>query len=80
MRIRMSEEREDRLRRLMQATDENTKAGALDIAVKHYLSDLQNKELVADQLTSEQLEALHTPYIPLERKTSVGIKSELGGD
>jgi len=44
MRIRMNDEREDRLRRLMQATGESTKAGALDVAVKHYLADLRNKE------------------------------------
>ena len=40
----MNDEREDRLRRLMQATGESTKAGALDVAVKHYLADLRNKE------------------------------------
>ncbi len=70
----MTEEREDRLRRLMQKTDENTKAGAIDVAMKHYLSDLQNKERIADQLSTEALDELHTPYIPLERDTSVGIK------
>ena len=46
--IRMDEEREDRLRRLLEATGENTKSGAIDVAIKHYLSDLQNKERVAD--------------------------------
>lgn len=74
MRIRMSEEREDRLRRLMQATGESTKAGALDVAVKHYLADLQNKEQAADDLPTEVLEELHTPWIPMERETTVGIE------
>lgn len=70
----MSEEREDRLRRLMQATGESTKAGALDVAVKHYLADLRNKEQVADDLSTEVLEDLHTPWVPMERETTVGIE------
>lgn len=72
MRIRMDEEREDRLRRLMQATGESTKAGAIDTAIKHYLTDLQNKRRVAESLSTESLEELHTPYLPLERETNVG--------
>lgn len=72
MRIRMDEEREDRLRRLMQATGENTKAGAIDVAVKHYLNDLRNKQRVADDLDAEVVEELSTPWIPMERETSVG--------
>ncbi|WP_435069182.1 hypothetical protein [Haloplanus sp. C73] len=72
----MSEEREDRLRRLMQATGESTKAGALDVAVKHYLADLQNKEQVADDLPTDFLKELHTPWVPMERETTVGIDVE----
>ncbi|MFB6256300.1 MAG: hypothetical protein ABEH58_06170 [Haloplanus sp.] len=74
MRIRMTDERERRLRELMDATGENTKAGALDVAVKHYLADLRNKREVADQLDGEAVEALSTPFLPLERtrETSVG--------
>lgn len=74
MRIRMNDEREDRLRRLMERTGESTKAGAIDIAIKHYLLDLENKRRVADELSTEVLEELHTPYVPLERETSVGRK------
>jgi len=70
----MNDEREDRLRRLMQATGESTKAGALDIAVKHYLTDLQNKEQVADELSTEFIEELHTPWLPLKRETRVGVE------
>lgn len=72
MRIRMNDEREDRLRRLMEATGESTKAGAIDLAIKHYLLDLDNKRRVADDLPTEALEDLHTPYLPLERETTVG--------
>lgn len=76
MRIRMDDEREDRLRRLMNATGENTKAGAIDVAMKHYLSDLQNKKGVADDLPTEVIKELHTPYIPLERETTVGRRED----
>lgn len=56
----------------MQATGESTKAGAIDTAIKHYLTDLQNKRRVAESLSTESLEELHTPYLPLERETNVG--------
>lgn len=72
MRIRMDEEREDRLRRLMERTGESTKAGAIDVAIKHYLLDLENKRRVASDLPTDALEELHTPYLPLERETNVG--------
>jgi predicted DNA-binding protein len=68
----MDDEREDRLRRLMEATGESTKAGAIDLAIKHYLLDLENKRRVADDLETGALEELHTPYLPLERETTVG--------
>jgi len=76
MRIRMNDEREDRLRRLMDATGESTKAGAIDLAIKHYLLDLENKQRVADDLPTDALKQLHTPYLPLERETSVGRELE----
>ncbi|WP_257627816.1 hypothetical protein [Haloplanus salinarum] len=72
MRIRMDDEREDRLRRLMEKTGESTKAGAIDAAIKHYLNDLENKRRVADELPTEFIEELHTPWMPLERETNVG--------
>ena len=72
MSIRMSEERGDRLRRVMDATGENTKAKALDIAMNHYLADLENKQRVADDLPGEHAEALSTPWLPIERETQVG--------
>lgn len=72
MRIRMTEERSDRLRRLMQKIDEPTKAGAIDTAMKHYLSDYLNKQRVADELSTDMIEELSTAQLPLDRETSVG--------
>jgi hypothetical protein len=68
----MNDDREDRLRRLMERTGESTKAGAIDVAIKHYLIDLENKRRVASDLPTDALEELHTPYLPLERETKVG--------
>jgi predicted DNA-binding protein len=72
MSIRMSEERGDRLRRVMETTGENTKAKALDVAMNHYLADLANKERVADDLPADLAENLSTPWLPIERETRVG--------
>ena len=52
MSIRMTEERGDRLRRVMEATGKNTKAKALDLA---------NKERVADDLSADLAGGLSTP-------------------
>jgi len=76
--IKKTNEREDRYRRLLEATDEKTIAGALDIASKHYLADLEAKEDVAknadDMSGVEVLEELSNPFIPIVREveTSVG--------
>lgn len=73
MNIRMTEKRERALRRLMQATDENTKSKAIDAAVRHYLADLENKQRVANDLTPEHVAELSTPWLPMERpETRVG--------
>ncbi|WP_338738302.1 hypothetical protein [Haloplanus salilacus] len=69
-------EREDRIRRLMEATGENTKAGAIDAAAKHYLADLRNKQQVADDLDTETASELSTPWLPIERETIVGVEEE----
>jgi len=69
----MTERREKNLRRLMETTDENTKAKAIDVAINHYLRDLKNKEEIADELDGEHVEALSTTWLPLERPpTTVG--------
>ena len=72
MRIRMNPEREDRLARLQEATGEKTKAGAIDVAVKHYLADLRAKGEVAPHLEDELADRLSTPWLPIARETKVG--------
>jgi hypothetical protein len=76
MSIRMSEERGDRLRRVMEATGENTKAKALDVAMNHYLADLANKERVGNDLPADLADDLSTPWLPIERETRVGRSEE----
>jgi predicted DNA-binding protein len=68
----MTDERENRLRRLMEATGENTKAGAIDIAVKHYLTDLEQKRQLVDEISPELAEELSTGSMPIQVETSVG--------
>ena len=72
MSVRMTEERADRLRRVMDATGENTKAKALDVAMNHYLADLANKERVAADLPGDVADDLLTPWLPIDRETQVG--------
>ena len=72
MSIRMTEERGDRFRRVMDATGENTKAKALDVAMNHYLADLANKERVADDLPGDVAGDLSTPWLPIDREIQVG--------
>jgi len=60
------------MRRLLQETGENTKAGAVDVAIQHYLADISNKRKVAPRLQNELVEELSTPWIPIERETKVG--------
>jgi len=76
MSIRMSEERGDRLRRVMEATGENTKAKALDVAMNHYLADLANKKRVGNDLPADLADDLSTPWLPIERETRVGRSEE----
>jgi hypothetical protein len=67
MNIRMTEDRENSLRRLMQATGENTKSKAIDVAIRHYLADLENKKRVANDLDPEHVEQLSMPWLPMDR-------------
>lgn len=73
MRIRMPDTRERRLTRAMEAMDEKTKAKAIDRALAHYLTDLENKQRVAEELPTDLVEQLSTAQLPIERTTSVGI-------
>lgn len=72
MNLHLPDDRADRLRRVMNATGENTKAGAIDVALSHYLADLENKQRVADELPTDVVDELSTPWLPLERTTTVG--------
>ena len=76
MSLRMTDERGDRLRRVMQATGENTKAAALDVVMNHYLQDLENKRRVARKLDDGLVTELSTPWLPIERETRVGWTDE----
>lgn len=74
--IKKTEERERRIRRLMEATGERTQAGALDAAAKHYLQDLANKERAISDLPDELVEELSTPWLPLERTVEHRVGKE----
>lgn len=73
MRIADTEERENRIRRLMKATGENTKSGAIDVACKHYLADLERKRKHIDELPPELVDELSTPYVPLEHEVTTHV-------
>ena len=72
MSIRMGEERADRLRRVMEATGENTKAKAIDVALSHYLADLEKKRRIARKVSPEIADELSTPRLPLELEPRIG--------
>ena len=70
------EYRLDLMRRIMQATGENTKAAALDVVMNHYLADLENKRRVARKLDDGMATELSTPWLPIQRETRVGRTDE----
>lgn len=72
MTLELPDDRQARLRRVMEATGERTKAGAIDVAMQHYLADLENKRRAVDRMDNELVKLLSTPYLPLERETIVG--------
>jgi len=76
MRLQMNPERKRRFRRVMEATGENTKAGAIDVAMKHYLRDLQQKRQLVDSLEPETAEALSTGSMPINVEASVGDQDQ----
>jgi uncharacterized protein YigA (DUF484 family) len=67
MRIRTDTKgRDETLRMLMQATDENTKTKAIFLAVEHYINDKRQKERLASQLDRDMAERLSTKQLPIE--------------
>lgn len=65
MHIKDTPARDRLMRQLLQVTGENTKAGAVDVAIKHYLEDLATKRRLAPQLTDEIVGELSTPWLPM---------------
>lgn len=62
----LNDERERLLDRLEAETEANTRAEALDVAIRHYLEDKRNREEHWEKFTPEQLRLLNTS----ELKTS----------
>jgi hypothetical protein len=62
----LNDERERLLDRLEEETDANTRAEAVDVAIRHYLEDKRNREEHWEKFTPEQLRLLNTS----ELKTS----------
>lgn len=62
----MNDEREVLLDQLEGETEANTRADAIDMAIRHYLEDVENRKEHWDQFTPEQLKLLDTS----ELKTS----------
>lgn len=56
----LNDERERLLDRLDDETDANTRADAIDAAIRHYLEDKANREEHWEQFTPEQLRLLNT--------------------
>ena len=56
----MNDERERMLDKLEAETEANTRADAIDAAIRHYLEDKKNREEHWDEFTPEQLRLLNT--------------------
>jgi len=56
----LNDERERLLDRLEAETDANTRAEAVDAAIRHYLEDKENREEHWEEFTPEQLKLLNT--------------------
>lgn len=56
----LNDERQRLLDKLEAETEANTRADAIDTAIRHYLEDKKNREEHWRQFTPEQLELLNT--------------------
>lgn len=61
----MNDERERLLDRLDAETDANTRADAIDAAIRHYLQDKQNREEHWEKFAPEQLRLLNTDELKI---------------
>jgi len=74
MSLRVTDKRARLLREVMQLADENTKAGAIDTALAHYIEDHRQKSKLVTNLDPEIADALSTKQLPvkLEYEYQVG--------
>ena len=70
--IKKRDARQARFRRLLDASGENTLAGAIDVAVQYYLADVRNKRSVAEELPPDFARKLSTTYVPISVDIEVG--------
>ncbi|POG57251.1 DUF7386 family protein [Haloferax marisrubri] len=56
----LNDERERLLDKLDAETESNTRADAIDVAIRHYLEDKKNREEHWEKFTPEQLRLLNT--------------------
>lgn len=72
----MTDARSRLIREVMQFTGENTKAGAIDEALGHYIEDHRQKSNIVQRLDPQIVEALSTNQLPmeLEYQYSVGVE------
>ncbi len=61
----MNDERERMLDQLEGETDANTRAKAIDAAIRHYLEDKENREEHWEKFTPEQLRLLNTSELKI---------------
>lgn len=74
MSLRITDKRARLLREMMQLSGENTKAGAIDTVLAHYIEDHRQKSKSVTDLASEIADALSTKQLPvkLEYQYQVG--------
>lgn len=88
MRMRLTDARERRIERLKEATGEQSKSGAIDVAAEYYLTmgavdygervgnvpDLLEAAAERGSLTAPEIAAiLDCPQLPLEAQTSYSV-------
>lgn len=61
----LNDERERKLDKLEGETEANTRAEAIDTAIRHYLEDKKNKEEYWEKFTPEQLKLLNTSELKM---------------
>ena len=78
MSLRVDEGRAEAIRQVMQLAGENTKAGAIDTALHHYIRDHRNKKRIVEDLDPDTAEKLSTPELPIEVEISTAVGLEKG--